>query len=152
MEKGNNKKSRREFFRLFFFGSLTAWLGAISYMVFRFLSPIKSMQRKLPPFVDIAKNIEDMPENSSFMFPFGNRPGILIKKDSGDMVAFFATCTHLNCTVQFHPVSKQIVCNCHDGIFDLDGKNIAGPPKDPLTPMIIRVFSKKKIRFFRPKK
>jgi Rieske Fe-S protein len=85
------------------------------------------------------------------MFPFGSRPAMLIKTESGKLVAFFANCPHLDCTVQFHRVSKQIVCNCHDGIFDLDGKNISGPPKSPLIPLIVRVLSKNKIRFFRPK-
>jgi len=151
MNKNNTGKSRREFFRTFFFGSVTVWLGTVFYMVIRFLSPPGSRESKLPPAVDVAKRAEDMPENSSFMFPFGNRPAILIKKENGQMVAFFATCTHLGCTVQYHPGTKNILCNCHDAIFDIDGKNVSGPPKIPLIPLTVRVLSKDKIRFFRPK-
>lgn len=151
MDKSDTGKSRREFFRIFFFGSLIAWAVAVFYMVIRFLSPLGSKRSKLPPFVDLNNRAEDIPENSGLVFPFGNRPALLIKKENGQLVTFFATCTHLGCTVQYHPGTKRILCNCHDGVFDLDGKNVSGPPKKPLVPLTVRILSEDKIRFFRPK-
>jgi Rieske Fe-S protein len=41
-------------------------------------------------------------------------------------------CTHLNCTVQYRADLSHIWCACHNGHFDLNGKNIAGPPPRPL--------------------
>ena len=46
--------------------------------------------------------------------------------------AFSAVCTHLNCTVQYRPDLSQIWCACHNGHFDLNGKNVEGPPPRPL--------------------
>ncbi len=46
--------------------------------------------------------------------------------------AFNGACTHLNCLVRWQPATKQFYCACHDGYFDQDGKNIAGPPPSPL--------------------
>ena len=62
----------------------------------------------------------------------GSSPGILIRTPQGDYRAFAATCTHLACTVQYRPDVGQIWCACHDGLYDLTGKNIAGPPPRPL--------------------
>ena len=46
-------------------------------------------------------------------------------------------CTHLNCTVQYRADLSHIWCACHNGHFDLGGKNIAGPPPRPLDPLVV---------------
>lgn len=46
--------------------------------------------------------------------------------------AFSAVCTHLECTVQYRPDMERIWCACHNGIYDLNGRNVAGPPPRPL--------------------
>jgi len=46
--------------------------------------------------------------------------------------AFSAVCTHLGCTVQYRKDFQHIWCACHNGHFDLNGRNIAGPPPTPL--------------------
>ena len=51
---------------------------------------------------------------------------------TGDVRAFSAVCTHLACTVQYRPDFQHIWCACHNGHYDLQGKNIAGPPPRPL--------------------
>ena len=58
---------------------------------------------------------------------------LLIRMDSGELRAFTAVCSHLNCTVQFDGANERIWCACHQGVFDLDGKNVSGPPPRPLT-------------------
>ena len=37
-------------------------------------------------------------------------------------------CTHLGCMVQWNSNAQEFLCPCHAGVFDADGKNIAGPP------------------------
>jgi Rieske Fe-S protein len=51
---------------------------------------------------------------------------------SGDVRAFNAICTHVDCTVQYRPEKGDIFCNCHNGVYDLNGTNISGPPPRPL--------------------
>ena len=55
-----------------------------------------------------------------------------MRTEKGEYRAFSATCTHLNCTVQYRADVKRIWCACHNGHFDLTGRNIAGPPPAPL--------------------
>ena len=54
------------------------------------------------------------------------------RPSAGEFRAFSAVCTHLNCTVQYRNDLEHIWCACHNGHFDLFGKNIAGPPPRPL--------------------
>ncbi len=46
--------------------------------------------------------------------------------------AFNAICTHTDCTVEFLPEKGVIFCACHGGTYDLNGRNISGPPPRPL--------------------
>jgi Rieske Fe-S protein len=78
-----------------------------------------------------AKSIEMKP-NSGKIFRFGSRPGLLIMNSDGTYRALSATCTHLGCTVQYRPDLREIWCACHNGTYDLNGRNISGPPPRPL--------------------
>jgi len=57
---------------------------------------------------------------------------ILLRLASGELRAFSATCTHLDCTVQYRSDQGVIWCACHNGKYDTNGRNIAGPPPRPL--------------------
>lgn len=125
------KQSRRDFLNYILGIGIAGLAGAFLYPIFQYLKPPKA------PEVDV-KNIDlgkadDIPNNSSKMFKVGNKPGILIKTESGELKAFNATCTHLECTVQYKPDEKLIWCACHNGRYDLNGKNVSGPPPRPLT-------------------
>ena len=53
--------------------------------------------------------------------------------ESQDVVTVFFICyTHLSCRVHWEVDEKDYVCPCHDGIFDVEGKVVAGPPPEPL--------------------
>jgi Rieske Fe-S protein len=122
--------SRRSFLDYLLGTSAMATLGAIVYPIFRFMQP--------PPIVESAENsvvaakISDIPANAGKIFKFGNKPGILVRTTSGEFKAFSAVCTHLDCIVQYRPETKQIWCACHNGHYNLSGKNIGGPPPRPL--------------------
>ncbi len=126
------KQSRRDFLSYILGIGFVGLAGAVLYPIFTYLKPPKA------PEVDV-KNLslgkaDDMLNSSSKMFKLGNKPGILIKTDSGEFKAFNATCTHLECTVQYKKDENLIWCACHNGRYDLNGKNISGPPPRPLTP------------------
>lgn len=56
----------------------------------------------------------------------------VIKDESGQFVIFSSICTHLGCGVKWDGENKQFLCPCHNGIFDINGNVIAGPPPEPL--------------------
>lgn len=122
--------SRRTFLDYLVGSSAVATLGAIVYPIFKFITPphiIESTENSV-----IAAKLAEVPKNSGKIFKFGNKPGILVRTDSGELKAFSATCTHLDCIVQYRPETKQILCACHNGQYNLNGKNIGGPPPRPL--------------------
>jgi Rieske Fe-S protein len=80
----------------------------------------------------VAAQVNAVAPNSGTVFRFGTRPGILVRTSSGEWRAFSAVCSHLQCTVQFRADLEHIWCACHNGHFDLSGKNVEGPPPRPL--------------------
>jgi Rieske Fe-S protein len=129
--------SRRGFFTGLIYGGFAslAWLSA--YPAVRFLFHKKEMP--LPDAVKVARSeIETIPPNSAVYFQYGYLPCILLKTEAGELRAFSAKCTHLDCNVQYQPESKKFYCACHDGYFDERGMNIAGPPPAPLLAFTIR--------------
>jgi cytochrome b6-f complex iron-sulfur subunit len=129
------KQTRRDFLNYILGIGVVGWLAAILYPLYMYLKPPKA------PEVDVSNiklgKLNDFENNSSKMFKIGNKPGILIRTPDGEIKAFSATCTHLDCTVQYKPDEKIIWCACHNGKYDLNGKNISGPPPAPLTPFNI---------------
>jgi len=81
----------------------------------------------------VAARVGELKINSGKVFRFGSEPAILIRIPStGKYRAFTAVCTHLGCTVQYRPDLQEIWCPCHNGIYDLQGRNVSGPPPRPL--------------------
>jgi cytochrome b6-f complex iron-sulfur subunit len=111
-------------------GGLFASLASFVYPVLRYLIP--------PPVADlggdavVASKVSDLKPNSSKIFRFGTRPALLLMTADGEYRAISAVCTHLSCTVQYRNDLHQIWCACHNGLYDLNGRNISGPPPRPL--------------------
>ena len=81
----------------------------------------------------------DLKPNEGKIFRFGEQPGILVRSAEGEYTAFSATCTHLNCTVQYRADLKQIWCACHNGFYDMSGRVVGGPPPRPLEEFAVNV-------------
>ena len=123
--------SRRRFVNWFLGTSAGAFLLAVLYPVSRYLVPPTAGESSAGT-VTLPLKPEDVKPNTGQIFKFGSRPGILVRTAAGELRAFSAVCTHLNCTVQYRPDFGQIWCACHNGHFDLNGKNVEGPPPRPL--------------------
>lgn len=121
---------RRRFVEVLLGTGFVATAVAFLYPLLRYLVPPKTTD--LGSDSVIAGHVGDVQPNSGKIFPFGSRPGILILTASGEYRALSATCTHLGCTVQYRPDLQHIWCACHNGHYDLNGRNIAGPPPRPL--------------------
>lgn len=126
----DGRPTRRTFLDWLVGGSALATLGAIFYPILRFMTPPRIIESTESSVV--AAKITEVAKNSGKIFKFGNKPGILVRTDAGELKAFSATCTHLDCIVQYSSEKKQIWCACHNGQYNLNGKNIGGPPPRPL--------------------
>ena len=122
--------ARRRVIEVLLGGGLLASLASFLYPVLRYLVP--------PAVADlggdeiVAAKLTELKANSAKIFRFGSRPGLLIMNSDGTYRALSATCTHLACTVQYRSDLRQIWCACHNGNYDLNGRNVSGPPPRPL--------------------
>lgn len=121
--------------------SVAVWVGTSIYPVIRFLTPKAEASDGDLESVKL-ENARDIPKNSSMIVPFGDEPVILIRDNRGKFHAHGATCTHLSCTVQYDAKTEQIVCPCHEGIFNLSGNVVSGPPKKPLRGFKVKINAK----------
>ena len=129
--------ARRRFLDYLLGSGAVATLAAIFYPILRFMNPPQIVEAQTNS-VSVGKNA-DIPTNSGKIFKFGSKPGIIIRTDTGQLKAFSASCTHLSCIVQYDPAGKQIICACHNGKYDLNGKNVSGPPPRPLDEFTVNV-------------
>ena len=126
------QQGNRDFLKYLLTGSILAWLASVIYPVISYLRPPQQTEVvvnsiKVGPLSSIAKD-------SGTIVRFGNRPVIVIRTQSGEVRAYSAACTHLECTVQYRKDLSVIWCACHNGKYDLTGRNIDGPPPRPLEP------------------
>lgn len=107
------------------------------YPVIKFLIPPQEPEAE-PDILKVGRK-EDFPAGTSKIFKFGRTPVILIHSKTAGLLALSATCTHLDCLVQYRDDMSAVWCACHNGKYDLSGKNISGPPPRPLTPFTVKV-------------
>ncbi len=133
---------RRSFLSWFLTTSVGAFLVSVLYPVTRFLIPPR-VEEASSASVTLDLKATEVKPNSGQIFKFGKQPGILVRTPEGELRAFTAICTHLACIVQYRDDFQHIWCACHNGHYDLTGKNIAGPPPRPLEPYAVNVRGEK---------
>ncbi len=134
--------SRRNFVNWFLGTSAGALLVSVLYPVFRFLSPPHIPEATTHEVEAGPTNDPELSDRGFKIVRFGAEPVILVKVADDDYRAFAATCTHLDCIVEYQKNERRIWCNCHNGEYDLNGRNVAGPPPRPLEPYSVHVVSR----------
>ena len=122
--------TRRALLNVLFGGSLAGLFAILVYPILRFIVPPADEGEETSSVV--AANVRDLPPGKGKLFRFGSQTALLLRTQTGDLRAFSAVCTHLQCLVQYRTDMELIWCACHNGRFDLTGKNVAGPPPRPL--------------------
>ena len=128
---------RRWFVESILGSGFVATAVAFLYPVLRYLVPPATAD--LGTDSVIAARVGDLKPNSGKIFRFGSRPGLLIMTADGQYHAVSATCTHLACTVQYRGDLREVWCACHNGTYDMNGRNISGPPPRPLEAFEVQV-------------
>ena len=136
-EGSQTGRTRRGFLNWFLGTSLGAMCASVLYPVVRYISPPDVPEAQTSRVV--AARDGELKPNEGRLFRFGSQPGLLIRTEDGEYRAYAATCTHLNCTVQFRGDLQQIWCACHNGFYDMNGVNVSGPPPRPLEEYAVHV-------------
>lgn len=128
--QADNPPVARRWVNLLLGGGVLASLASFLYPALRYIIPPpvpESTSRSV-----IAAKVNELKLNSAKIFQFGSKPAILIRTAKDEYKALSAVCTHLSCTVQYREDLHEIWCACHNGLYDLAGRNISGPPPRPL--------------------
>ena len=131
-DESSGKITRRSFLNYLLGISVAGWAASVLYPVIQYFKIPKKKDED--PASVVAASFKSLKPNEGVIFKFGSKPGILIKGADGQLRAFSAVCTHLDCTVKYRPDLQKIHCACHGGMYDLNGQNISGPPPRPLQP------------------
>ena len=133
---GEDAVTRRAFTRYLIAGSgvfAASTLGAAVWTSLRDLDPGQPT-----PVIGLDEIAEG--EAHLFRYPGPDDPAVLIHLAGGELVAFSQKCTHLGCVVFYEPEKTELVCPCHEGIFDAaSGDAIAGPPERSLPAIALEV-------------
>jgi nitrite reductase/ring-hydroxylating ferredoxin subunit len=127
--------SRRELLRFTIITSGALFGGTTLLAVLNALSQHRRGQPR-----QIA-TLAQVPEGSAFYFnyPEPDDQAVLLHLPGGELVAYSQKCTHLSCSVYYSDTSKELICPCHDGIFDAKtGEPVAGPPQRRLPRVVLR--------------
>lgn len=133
---GEEAISRRAFTRYLIAGSgafAASTLGAAAW------TSVRDLDAGTPKAVI---DLDELPEGQAhlFRYPGPDDPAMLIHLPGGALVAYSQKCTHLGCVVFFKPEETELVCPCHEGIFDpTTGDPVAGPPERPLPTIAVEV-------------
>jgi Rieske Fe-S protein len=126
--------------RTFLNGLMGGWLATLAATI---LSPI--LKFVSPPYQEPDKvslplaDYQDLAPNTAKSFAWGSKPGFIKMKDDGTYQAFVGVCSHLDCNVTYLPDKRKFYCACHEGWYDENGINIAGPPPKPLRQLTVAV-------------
>ena len=138
----NTPQPRRTFLNWFLGTTLGAAAATFIYPIVRYVSPPRIPEATTNQVEAGDVNDPVLKEKGFKIVRFGAEPVILLKASDTDYRAFSATCTHLDCIVGYQPDRTRIYCNCHGGCYDLNGRNVSGPPPKPLTAFKVNLVTK----------
>jgi cytochrome b6-f complex iron-sulfur subunit len=130
--------TRRSFIDWLLSVGVLGWATSVVYPVLRYVLPSGTAGAG-GPIVLTAEQANKVTHDRFAICQAGSLRLIVFDEGSGKYKALAAKCTHEGCTVQYVPGDAVIWCACHNGRFDLDGRNISGPPPRPLARYGVRV-------------
>lgn len=142
MEAATTPIERRRFINWFLGTSVGALAVSVLYPVLRYVSPPRIPEASTNQIEAGPANDPALMDKGFKIVRFGAEPVILVKLSDTDFRAFSATCTHLDCIVGFQKDKTRIFCNCHGGQYDMNGRNVGGPPPRPLTPFKVNLVAR----------
>ena len=96
--------------------------------------PIDDIPEGLP-----TARIAAVATNSGPPAPAVNRI-VYVVKYQGQLYAFSNICTHMQCDVHWEASLSLFECPCHGGLYSITGRNVGGPPPQPLPQWVHRTY------------
>ncbi len=124
----------------------TKYLGltSLAFVVGQYWIALQNRWRRARgklPILEVGR-LDDLPvgKATTFHYPTGADPALLIRRDEATLLAYSSQCTHLQCPVLPEIDAGQLHCPCHRGYFDIEtGRPLAGPPRRSLPRITLKV-------------
>jgi menaquinol-cytochrome c reductase iron-sulfur subunit len=126
------------------FMALLAGVPLIGLLAAPALKRSKQLWVDLGPLKSVGMN-----EPTAFTFSYQRIDGWLetmvygtayaVRRPGEELFVLSNICTHLGCPVRWSDKTRDYLCPCHGGVFDVEGKVVAGPPPRPLARYDYRV-------------
>lgn len=133
-----------------FLNALVALIGAVLAVpaVGYVFSPAR---RRTPDSWAFLGNVGEFPLNEPRLTHFAapragawmreppHRAVYVVNRGEDQFTVYDVHCTHLGCPVQYNAAVGRYFSPCHGGVFDADGRVLAGPPPRPLDRYEVKV-------------
>ena len=138
------EQSRREFTKKALYG-IFALLG-LGFLAagLKVLAPSSGTGKELAWFPLLSE--DDVPRSgvrkAELVYSASGRERksrVFIVSSAEGIAVLSAVCSHLGCLVNYRKETREFVCPCHGGKYDISGRNIEGPPPAPLTEYPVEV-------------
>lgn len=138
------EQGRREFIKKALYG-LFALLGIGTLAAgLQVLAPSGGRKKELVWFTLVPE--DEVPRSgvkrAELVYAIGGKERkarVFIVSSQDGITVLSAVCSHLGCLVNYRKETREFVCPCHGGKYDISGRNIAGPPPGPLTAYPVQV-------------
>ena len=131
----DDQVSRRELLRFAVMASGALFAATAGVAALNYLKPLRTVRQQA------ITQVASVPPGSVhyFQYPTSEDPAILLHLPNGQFVAYSGRCTHLSCAVYHDQGSGNLLCPCHEGVFDAQtGSPLAGPPQRSLPSIQLR--------------
>lgn len=139
--EGGGSVGRRSFLARGFWAAVsTVTVGLATPLIGYFLGPLLRRRSAAPLrfgsledfSIDIPKKVElPFRRHDGWVTAEGRQTAWVVRRADRVMV-FDPRCTHLSCAYHWHEQNKEFLCPCHNGVYDIEGRVVSGPPPRPL--------------------
>ena len=84
---------------------------------------------------DGAQSVDAVPPGEGLIVDFRGSKTAASRDESGALTLVSAACTHMGCLVAWNDTERTWDCPCHGSRFDTNGRVLAGPATEPLSPI-----------------
>jgi Rieske Fe-S protein len=94
--------------------------------------------RPEPPDRRVRLPLASLPEGRRAEVEYAGEP-VEVQRTEAGVVARSLLCSHFGCRVEWQGAEQRYHCPCHEGLYDSEGRPIAGPPNRPLRRLRVEV-------------
>lgn len=127
----SDRPTRRKILSWLSRGFLSLWGVAVVYVIGSFLDTPPERRRLGERWVE-AGSLDSLPVGQARMVRHGREPVFVVRTGEETLIGLSSVCTHLHCVLGWNEADRTLDCPCHDGIFDLNGNVVTGPPSRSL--------------------